>query len=443
MSRRIEVELTSKRGDGTWTWRAAGARQPKGELSDTLVPDSVAVGDVVKVDADFLIEGIEILAVLAPKPPRREAPRIEVVGTASSAPGVTTQLAPRGRDRGRSVDRPPGDKRGRSGDRPPGDKRGHSSGGDESKSEAPSGRGAKDRPSRPPAQARSQKPKPKRLRPRRVHRNEVLSSVPEEQRPIAEQVLRGGLPAVRQAIDTHNESARSAGRPEIDPAPLIKMAEDLLPVLKAAEWRDRAEAAVAEIGEVSLTDLRSVVVAADGNARDESARALADQLRGGLAARVEREQAAWLEELSTATSQGRTVRALRLSSRPPKAGTLLPADLLKALADLASAALTTDVGSQRWGTVLDAVSYSPARAAVVPAGVPQNPSDELLATVRKAASRVPAIAAQFGVRPAGARQQRSEPPGPPVAPSSGLQGADPGVVVGSGDIAVPTPDEEE
>ena len=32
MSRRLEVELTSKRADGSYTWRAAGAKQPKGEL---------------------------------------------------------------------------------------------------------------------------------------------------------------------------------------------------------------------------------------------------------------------------------------------------------------------------------------------------------------------------------------------------------------------------
>ena len=33
MSSRIEVELTSQREDGTWTWRAAGARQPKGVVA--------------------------------------------------------------------------------------------------------------------------------------------------------------------------------------------------------------------------------------------------------------------------------------------------------------------------------------------------------------------------------------------------------------------------
>ena len=38
MSRRLEIELTSERPDGTWTWRAAGARQPKGEMDGTLLP---------------------------------------------------------------------------------------------------------------------------------------------------------------------------------------------------------------------------------------------------------------------------------------------------------------------------------------------------------------------------------------------------------------------
>jgi hypothetical protein len=241
-----------------------------------------------------------------------------------------------------------------------------------------------------------------------------LETVPEEQRPIAEQVLRGGLPAVRQAIETQNEGARAAGQPEIDPAVFMKMAEDLLPVLKAAEWHDRADAAMATIEEVSLTDLRSVVVAADGNARTDETRALAEKLRTGLTLRVDHEHHAWLGELRTATSEGRTVRALRLSSRPPKAGTPLPADLLTALAEQASAALAADVASQRWGTVLDAVSYSPARAQVVPAGLPPEPGEELLATVRKVAGRVPAIAALFGVEGPTARRSRRKPPIPPA-----------------------------
>ena len=60
MPRRIEVELTSRRDDGTWTWRAAGARQPKGELEGRLLPSGAKVGDVVRAEADFDVEGITV-----------------------------------------------------------------------------------------------------------------------------------------------------------------------------------------------------------------------------------------------------------------------------------------------------------------------------------------------------------------------------------------------
>ena len=67
MSRRIEVELTSQRDDGTWTWRAAGAKQPKGTLEGDVLYPGAGVGDVCRADADFEIDGIFITAVLPPK----------------------------------------------------------------------------------------------------------------------------------------------------------------------------------------------------------------------------------------------------------------------------------------------------------------------------------------------------------------------------------------
>ncbi len=67
MSRRLEIELTSERPDGTWTWRAAGAKQPKGELDATVLPQGSKVGDVVRADAEFAVDGIDIIAVLPPK----------------------------------------------------------------------------------------------------------------------------------------------------------------------------------------------------------------------------------------------------------------------------------------------------------------------------------------------------------------------------------------
>ncbi len=103
MPRRIEVELTSERADGTWTWRAAGAKQPKGEVSSALLFAGAKVGDVVRADADFDVDGITIVAVQPPKEKQRnESERIEVIGTIQNQPAVTTALVEKGRRRERS-----------------------------------------------------------------------------------------------------------------------------------------------------------------------------------------------------------------------------------------------------------------------------------------------------------------------------------------------------
>jgi hypothetical protein len=217
----------------------------------------------------------------------------------------------------------------------------------------------------------------------------------------------GGIPAVRQAVDKQNEQARLSGAREVAAEPLLAIAERLLPDLRAAEWRDKAEAALADVAELDLRDLRSVVVASDGNAKDDETRQLAEQLRTGLAERVDREQAAWLSELEQTLTEGRVVRALRLSSRPPKAGAPLPAELATKLAAAASAALTADTAADRWGTVLDALSFSPVRLSVVPASKPDAPSEELVATITRMADRVPKVAEAFGIDPGSAPKRRS------------------------------------
>ena len=280
MSSRLEIELTSARPDGTWTWRKAGAKLPKGEVSGDVVPDGVSVGDVVKADADVLIDGVVILSITAPK--ARKADRfetLEVVGTRRDEPLVTQTLAPKGRGDGRGRGRRDGERRGRRED-------GEGREGRDRRPRAERGeRGERgERPRRPAPEPR---PKPKRLRPGRTHRNAVLETLAAEQRPIAEQVLRGGVPAVRQAVDQQNEKNRAAGLPEIHGDELVALAEGLLPKLRAADWRDKADSALKLLDELDLRDLRSVVVAADQGARDDESRALAQQLGEGLTRGVE------------------------------------------------------------------------------------------------------------------------------------------------------------
>ncbi len=392
MSRRLEIELTSERPDGTWTWRAAGAKQPKGELNAAVLPEGVGVGDVLRADADFAVDGIEILTVLPPKAARKEPERVVVIGTRQDEPLVTTQLAPKGRGGGRRDRGDRGDRGDRRGGRP-GD-RGRD--GDRPRRDRPDG----DRARGPRPDPVPERPKPKRLRPGRAHRSAVLDELAVEERPIADQVLRGGVPAVREAIAKQNEQARAENRPEIPTDQLVALAERLLPRLRAAEWRDKAESALRDLDELDLRDLRSVVVAADGNTRDEESRALLVQLQEGLATRVDQEHTNWIDDMTANLDAGRFVRALRLSSRPPKAGTPLPPELATRLIAAVSEGLTPTVNQDLWAAAVDALAFSPVRNQVAPAGRPEQPSQTLLDAVLRFGDRLPKLVELFGLDPA-------------------------------------------
>ncbi|MBI2703981.1 MAG: hypothetical protein HYX32_01635 [Actinobacteria bacterium] len=422
MSRRLEVELTSQRDDGTWTWRAAGAKQPKGDLDGSLLPGESKIGDVLRVDADVAIDGIVITAVLPPEKARREPQRLQIIGPPRREQGVTTTLAPKGgrgerRERGEGGDRDRDDRRRGAAQKARGEARergGRPAPGRRERGERGDGRHRERSPgSERPVDTR---PRAKRLKASRKHRNAALRALSEEQQPLAEQVLRGGVPGVRLTIDRLNELAKAEGRPPVDAEKLVVLAERLLPYLRGAEWHDRAEAALAQLDSVDLGDLRSVVNAADTWARDEQTRALAHDLREGLPKRVEREHHEWLEEITSTLSDGRVVRALRLSSRPPKAGSPLPADVAGRLADAAAAGLSADSSPDRYATVVDALALSPVHNQVIPTGRPEHATDQLLSTVRRCAKQLPQIAALFGIEslPSALRSGRPARPARPA-----------------------------
>ncbi|MGB5757070.1 MAG: hypothetical protein WBM50_09160, partial [Acidimicrobiales bacterium] len=129
MGRRIEVELTSARDDGSWTWRAAGAKQPKGDVDAALLYQGAKVGDVVKVEAEFHLDGIEVTEVFAPKAKKERTDLLELkTRPLRDDELVTTQRVARGDRRGGRGER--GDRgrsRGRDDDR--GQRRGGGGGG--------------------------------------------------------------------------------------------------------------------------------------------------------------------------------------------------------------------------------------------------------------------------------------------------------------------------
>jgi hypothetical protein len=391
MSRRIEIELTSKRPDGTWTWRAAGAREPRGEVADSVVPAGLSVSDVVRADVETDLDGTRVLSITAPKAKAERAGFLEFLPSERAFEPVTQQLSKKGP---RDGDKRKGPRR----DRPDGDRpRGERKDGDKSRGERKDG----DRPRRqffdaPPELP--QRPKAKRIRPLRVNVDAVLAELPEAQRTIAEKVLSGGVPAVRAAVEEQNRIAVAAGREKIPADGLIQIAEQLLPRLRVAEWRDKAISAESIIQDIDLRDLRSIVVTADQLvAIDEATRALVAKMKQALVVRQEEETKNWLEDVAAATKVGRVVRALRLSSQPPKAGVPFPPALATQIVDATVAGLLPDAPAERWIALLEAAAFSPVHGKVLPPAIPAVVSDELMKTIVRLAPLMPQLALLFGV----------------------------------------------
>jgi len=163
MARRIDIELTSKREDGAWTWRAAGAREPKGTVDGKLLPPEPKVGDTFKVEVEGFLDGLSITAVIPPKTTRNEPERIELLRPRSEGTLVTTQLARKPRRDDDRRDRRRRDDRGERGDRDR-DRRGpRSDRGDRDRDRGDRGdRGDRDRRrERPSVPAAEAKPKPR------------------------------------------------------------------------------------------------------------------------------------------------------------------------------------------------------------------------------------------------------------------------------------------
>jgi hypothetical protein len=214
---------------------------------------------------------------------------------------------------------------------------------------------------------------------------------------VAEQLLRGGIPAVRQAIEEQNTRARSEGRAEVSPQPLLTMAEELQPRMALAAWKDRAVALRTAGREAPLREMRSVVAGASTVTLDEEGRTLVAALRESLDSRVTALRVAWLDRIVAALDDGRIADALRVAARPPEPTTRVPADLAVRLADTAGTTMAPALSEATWIDLLDAVIKSPVRRTVKPAGLPPSPSAELLTAARHAAGLVPELARLLGL----------------------------------------------
>jgi hypothetical protein len=233
----------------------------------------------------------------------------------------------------------------------------------------------------------------------------MLASLRPEQIPVAEQLLRGGLHAVRQAIETQNAAAKSSGKPPVSSDALLAMADELLPAVRLAEWKDRAAVAQTAGKDYRLRELRAVVTASRTVNLDEEGRTMARALQESLDQRTAALREEWLARITNALNDGRVQQALEASVRPPEPGTRCPAELAVRLAEAAGQAMTAELAPEEWMRLLDTVVASPVRRTVKPAGIPHDEVAQQAA--RHASGSVPALAKLLGLR--------IPPPPPPRA----------------------------
>jgi hypothetical protein len=447
MSRRIEIEITSLNGDVA-TWRAAGAKLPKGVLNSSLVPGGPVVGNVYRADVEQYMEGIEILSVMAPKTaspvdPRNE--RLELIPTAKSGPDVIVTYAPKGRGaprrEGADSRREGGRSRGESGpgrreftpgrkETGPGRRENGAARRDGSKSEGSESREGSARPERtkrPPrnpvereesSATASERPvrAPRSDRPARgarpprperpagpaqppmttTHRNSLLATLSPEQLPVAEQLLRGGMPSVRAAVAEQNKNATAQGRPTIDATTIERIAEELLGKTTLALWKDRAAGAIGAGRELRLRDLRAVVTSAKTVSLDEEARAQLKELQVSLTARLEHLRTQWNSKLEAAVESKNVKEALALVARPPDMSTRVSAEMAAKVVAITSEALSADADPTLWKEIVALTVDTSIRRNVKPQGIPSDETCKAVAIHN--AGAIPEFAKLLGMK---------------------------------------------
>ncbi len=402
MSRRIDIEITSLSGS-TATWRAAGAKLPKGSLDASALGVDVTVGQVYRAEIEQTMDSSEVVSLAAPKtasPLDRRNERLTLIAKEDKGPDVTVTYAPKGkgRPRGDRDDRPRGDRP----DRP----------------RTPRPEGASDRPRAPRGEGSDKKGPRREGRPERgkrpeglpqitTHRNALLATLSAENIVIAEQLLRGGLPAVRSAVEEQNKNAVAQGRPTINAESILAAAEAILGSVNLAAWKDRAAAAISLGREVRLRDLRQVVTSSRTVILDDEGKAQVKELKDVLTARIEHLVTNWRSALEKAIEAKNADEALRLTATAPDSSAKLSSELAAQISELASQALSAEAAAGAWIATLELAVDSPVRRSIKPAGIPDDEAAKTAAV--KNAGAIPAIATLLGMK---------VPPPPPARPAA-------------------------
>ena len=368
MTNRLDIEITSQSDDSFYTWRSAGAKEPKGTIKASLLPSGVNIGDVLRVEADFMIDGIEITSVLPSKSKKVEPEFLEIIGSGKESLGVTTSLVSKGNK-----------------------KRSNKSRRNNKPTRSPEGNKTRPRSDKRPEQKKRRTYQPargKRLKASKKRRNEFISNLPAQHQNLAKELVGSTIPELRKTL-------KKMSLPEGCPEALLDYAEELNQDIKMAEWLDKADSVENNIAKIDLQDFRSVVASSERWAKSAEAITIKERLESKLTERIDSDHKEWLVSIEQALKEEKTVRALNLSSRSPKAGAQLPENLGLQLSEQAGNALNSLANSYRWSVVVEAVALSPVRKKVTPQSLPGNVTDDLKKSIQKHADRIPQIAILF------------------------------------------------
>ena len=375
---------------------------------------------VLRAEVETTLDGTSVVALLPPKGKTevRSVERIEVVGTPRKGPDVNVVLASKGKRR-----RDDGQDGPRDGSRRPSERRPRTADGDKSPAssrtrrrdgaDSETGRdcprsGQHDRaragplpsprhPARPGAREAGRPGPSRRPAASAVYRNAALATLKPEELPVAEQLLRGGIPAVRQAIEEQNARAR-AGRTAGSHS-------------RATPGHGRTVATGRQLGHLEgprlggahcrqghpLRELRSIVASSSTVTLDDEGTELATALRAALHQRITALRERWVERITTSLDDGRVLDAVRASIRPPEPSARLSAELAVRLSEAAGKSMAPDTTPENWLALLEVVVESPVRRTVKPAGLPVGADESLLQQARKASGYVPELARLMGI----------------------------------------------
>ncbi len=420
MAKRIDIELTARSSEDAWAWRVVNAKQPRGKLPASIIPNDSAVGDVLHAEIESGLDGIEVVSAVKAEPPddgKSDNNRIVVLGTQrrqkqayqdytetiDTSGSEDAQAAPLDGFRHAGSRGKTGPRKATShGDtlsgprRPGGDgtttRHRHDQAGTKPASTAgrtggsAADRGDMGRRHDPIRRALSTK-----------YRDAALANLRPEQLPIAEELLRGGIPAVRKQIDRQIAIAKRNNAPLIAVDPLLTMAEELLPIVNLAHWKDRAVTARSLGSDIPLYELRSIVSASSNVDLDEEASEMAAALKEALHARIEALRIRWEGQIDNKISKGSIIEALKLSSSPPDRSFKLPSELAVKLSAAAGTALSADKAEEEWLEIIDAVLASPVRRNVKPVALPEKAGSGLRSRLYKYAGMIPEMSKLIGL----------------------------------------------